>query len=38
MEYQKITNLLGSTSDKVSRFVTKKWIEVSDQSGTAENR
>ena len=33
MEYQKITNLLGKTSDKVPRFITKKWIEVYDQSG-----
>ena len=33
MEYQKITNLLGKTSDKVPRFITKKWIEVHDQSG-----
>ena len=32
MEYQKITNLLGNTSDKVPRFITKKWIEVHDQS------
>ena len=24
MEYQKITKLLGSTSDKVPRFITKK--------------
>ena len=23
MEYQKITNLLGNTSDKVPRFITK---------------
>ena len=38
MEYQKITNLLGSTFDKVPRFITKKWIEVRDQSGDAENR
>ena len=38
MEYQKITNLLGNTSDKVPRFITKKWIEVHDQSGNAENR
>ena len=38
MEYQKITNLLGNTSDKVPRFITKKWIEVRDQSGTAEDR
>ena len=28
MEYQKITNLLGNTSDKIPRFITKKWIEV----------
>ena len=33
MEYQKITNLLGNTSDKVPRFITKKWIEAHDQSG-----
>ena len=38
MEYQKITNLLGNTFDKLPRFITKKWIEVHDQSGTAENR
>ena len=37
MEYQKITNLLGNISDKVSRFITKKWIEVSDKSGGACN-
>ena len=33
MEYQKISNLLGSTLDKVPIFITKKWIEVNDQSG-----
>ena len=38
MEYQKITNLLGNIPDKMSRFITKKWIEVPDQSGTAKNR
>ena len=38
MEYQKISNLLGNTSDKVPRFITKEWIEVHDQSGKAENR
>ena len=38
MEYQKITNLLCSTPDKVPKFITKKWIEVHDQSGTTENR
>ena len=38
MEYQKIRNLLGNMPDKVPRFITKKWIEVHDQSGTTENR
>ena len=37
MEYQKITSLLGTTSDNVPRFITKKWIEVHDQSGSAED-
>ena len=35
IEYKKITNLLSNTSDKVPRFITKKWIEVHDQSGRA---
>ena len=38
MEYQKITNLLGTTLDEVPRFITKKWVEVHDQSGSAEDR
>ena len=39
MEYQKITNLLDNTFDKVPRFITKnKWIELHDQSGYAKNR
>ena len=35
MEFQKIANFLNTTSDDkdLPRFVTKKWIEVSDQSG-----
>ena len=35
MEFQKIVNFLETTSDDkdLSRFVTKKWIEVYDQSG-----
>ena len=37
MEYQKITNLLGTTPDEVSRFVTKKWIKVHDQPGNAKD-
>ena len=38
MEYQKITNLLDTTFDDVPRFITKKWIKVHDQSGSAEDR
>ena len=38
MEYQNITNLLGATPNEVTRFITKKWIEVHDQSGNAEDR
>ena len=37
MEYQKITNLLRSIPDKVPRFITKRWIEVYDQSGETYN-
>ena len=37
MEYQKIMKLLGNISDKVPRFITKKWIEVHDKSGGAYN-
>ena len=34
MEFQKIINLLDITSDNkdLPRYVTKKWIEVYDQS------
>ena len=38
MEYQKIVDLLGTTLDKMSRFITKNWVEVHDQSGNAEGR
>ena len=38
IEHQKITNLLGTTPDRVPRFITKKWVEVHDQSGSADNR
>ena len=37
MEYQKNANLLDTTSDSVPRFVTKKWVEVHDQSGGSYN-
>ena len=35
MEFQKIANFPDTTSDDkdLPRFVTKKWIEVYDQSG-----
>ena len=38
MEYEKITNLLDTTADEVPRFITKKWVEVDDQSGSANDR
>ena len=38
MKYQKIINLLDTTTGNVPRFNTKKWIEVHDQSGSAEDR
>ena len=37
MECQKVTNLLGGMPDKVTRFITKKRIEVHDQSGESYN-
>ena len=38
MEYQKITNLLGTKIDEVPRFITNKWVEVHDESGSADDR
>ena len=38
MEYKKITNLLGTTPNEMPRFITKKWVEVHDQSGEANDR
>ena len=37
MEYQKITNLLDTTPDNAPRFITKKMIEVYNQSASAED-
>ena len=37
MEYQKIKNVLDNIPNKVPRFITKKWIEVYDQSGETYN-
>ena len=32
MEYQKMINLLGNTSNQLPKFRTKNWIEINDQS------
>ena len=32
MEYEKITNLLDSASNKPSKFRTKNWVEINDES------
>ena len=32
MEYQKIINLLYNTPNQLSKFRTKNWIEINDQS------
>ena len=37
MEYQKIINLVGNTSDQVPRYVTKKWVEIYGRSGGTYN-
>ena len=31
MEYQKIVNLFDNTSNQLSKFRTKNWIEMNDQ-------
>ena len=38
MECQKITNLLETRIDEIPRFITKKWVKVYDQSGSADDR
>ena len=38
MEYQKITNLLGTTTNEMPKFITKKWVEVHDQLGDVNDR
>ena len=35
MEYQKITNLLDSSSNKPSKFRTKNWVEINDDIRSA---
>ena len=38
MEYQKIVNLLDNTSNQPSKFMTRNWVEINDDSrGTYTN-
>ena len=37
MEYQKIANLIDDTSNQRSKFRTKNWVEISDESRGAYN-
>ena len=32
MEYQEIINLIDDSSNKTSKFRTKNWIEINDES------
>ena len=32
MEYQKIANLIDDTSNQLSKFRTRNWIEINDES------
>ena len=37
MEYEKIANLLGDASNKTSKFKTRKWNEINDDSIGTDN-
>ena len=37
MEYQKIANLIDNTSNQPSKFRTKNWVEINDESRGAYN-
>ena len=37
MEYQKLANLIDDTSNQPSKFRTKNWVEISDESRGAYN-
>ena len=37
MEYQKITNLLDNTSNQQSKFRTKNWVEINEESRGGQN-
>ena len=37
MEYQKITNLLDNIQNQPSKFRTKNWFEINDESRETDN-
>ena len=37
MEYQKIANLIGDASNQLSKFRTKNWVEINDESRRTYN-
>ena len=37
MEYQKIANLIDDTSNQTSKFRTKNWVEINDESRDTYN-
>ena len=37
MEYQKIINLLGNTTNQPTKFETKNWVEINDESRATYN-
>ena len=37
MEYQKIANLIDDTSNQPSKFRTKNWVEINDESRRTYN-
>ena len=32
MQYQKITNLLDDTTNEPTKFTTRTWVEINDES------
>ena len=38
MEYQKITNLLDNAPNQPSKFKTKKWVQINDESWGTYNK
>ena len=37
MKYHKIINFLGNIPDQIPKFVTRKWVEIYDESGETYN-